>query len=538
MRFTHHFIDRPILATVISVFLTLVGLGALVVLPVAQYPEIVPPTVQITTSYPGASADVVSQTVATPLEQEINGVENMLYMSSQSTGDGKLTVTVTFRIGTDLNVAQMLTQNRVQDALPRLPDDVQRLGVQVRKATPNILLAVHLYSPDGSRDNLYLSNYASLHVKDALARLPGVGNVQLFGARDYAMRIWLDPDKVAAYNLNASEVLAALRAQNVQVSAGILNQPPISGSAAYQVNVQALGRLSTPDQFADIILKTDAQGRATRIRDVGRVEIGAADYGSTAYMDRSEGLPLLIFALPGANSLQVEHEVLDTIQGLKKDFPPGVESIVIYDPTIFVAKSVHEVVTTIFIAILLVVGVVFLFLQTWRASLIPVIAIPVSLIGTFTILFALGISLNNLSLFGLVLAVGIVVDDAIVVVENVERNIANGMTAKDAAHRTMDEVGFALVSIALTLCAVFVPSAFLSGISGQFFRQFAVTIAASTVISLIVSLTLSPALCALLLNPHDPHLTTGGTLAGRLLRAAFARFNHGFEWMSDAYGSL
>ena len=538
MRFTHLFIDRPILATVISVFLTLIGLGALVVLPVAQYPEIVPPTVQVTTSYPGASAEVVSQTVATPLEQEINGVEDMIYMSSQSTGDGKLTITVTFRIGTDLNVAQMLTQNRVQDALPRLPDDVQRLGVQVRKATPNILLAVHLYSPDGSRDNLYLSNYATLHVKDALARLPGVGDVQLFGARDYAMRIWLDPDKVAAYNLDADDVLAALRAQNVQVSAGILNQPPMSGDAAYQLNVQTLGRLTTPEQFADIILKTDNRGRPTRIRDVGRVEVGAADYGSTAFMDRSEGLPLLIFAQPGANSLAVEHEVLATMQDLKKDFPPGVSDIVIYDPTIFVGKSVHEVVTTIFVAILLVVGVVFLFLQTWRASLIPVIAIPVSLVGSFTILLACGISLNNLSLFGLVLAVGIVVDDAIVVVENVERNIAAGMTPKEAAHRTMDEVGGALVSIALTLCAVFVPSAFLSGISGQFFRQFAVTIAASTVISLIVSLTLSPALCALLLKAHDPHLAARGNLAGRLLRAAFGYFNRGFERMSDAYGAL
>jgi hydrophobe/amphiphile efflux-1 (HAE1) family protein len=538
MRFTHRFIDRPILATVISVFITLLGLGALVVLPVAQYPEIVPPTVQVTTSYPGASAQVVSQTVATPLEQEINGVENMIYMSSQSTGDGKLTITVTFRIGTDLNVAQMLTQNRVQDALPRLPADVQRLGVQVRKATPNILLAVHLFSPDGSRDNLYLSNYATLHVKDALARLPGVGDVQLFGARDYAMRIWLDPDKVAAYKLNASEVLAALQAQNVQVSAGILNQPPVSGNAAYQLNVQTLGRLTTPEQFADIILKTDAQGRPTRIRDVGHVEIGAADYGSTAFMDRSEGLPLLIFAQPGANSLAVEHEVLATMQDLKKDFPPGVSDIVIYDPTIFVAKSVHEVVTTIFVAILLVVGVVFLFLQTWRASLIPVIAIPVSLVGTFLILLALGISLNNLSLFGLVLAVGIVVDDAIVVVENVERNMTAGMSPKEAAHRTMDEVGGALVSIALTLCAVFIPSAFLSGISGQFFRQFAVTIAASTVISCFVSLTLSPALCALLLRAHNPHQAAPRNLTGRLLAVAFGRFNRGFEQLSNAYGSL
>ncbi len=538
MRFTHSFIDRPILATVVSVFVTLIGLGALVILPVAQYPEIVPPTVQVTTSYPGASADVVSQTVATPLEQEINGVEDMLYLSSQSTGDGKLTITVTFRIGTDLNVAQMLTQNRVQDALPRLPEDVQRLGVQVRKATPNILLAVHLYSPDASRDLLYLSNYATLHIKDALARLPGVGDVQLFGARDYAMRIWLDPDKVAAYRLTAGEVLAALRAQNVQVSAGLLNQPPVPGEGAFQLNVQTLGRLSKPEQFADIVVKTDDRGRVTRIRDIGRVEIGASDYGSTAYMDRSDGLPLLIFAQPGANSLAVEHEVLSTIATLKKDFPPGVDSIVIYDPTIFVAKSVREVVSTIFVAILLVVGVVFLFLQTWRASLIPVVAIPVSLVGTFTVLYALGISLNNLSLFGLVLAVGIVVDDAIVVVENVERNIRAGMSPAAAAHRTMDEVGGALVSIALTLCAVFVPSAFLSGISGEFFRQFAVTIAASTVISCFVSLTLSPALCALLLKEHGPRQGTRGGLPGRLLAGGFDRFNRGFDRLSRGYGQL
>ena len=457
MRLSHIFIDRPILATVLSVFVTLIGLGALAILPVAQYPEIVPPTVQITTVYPGASADTVARTVATPLEQQINGVENMLYMSSQSTGDGKLTITVTFRIGTDLNVAQMLTQNRVQDTLPRLPEDVQRLGVQVRKATPNILLAVHLMSPDSSRDDLYMSNYATLHVKDALARLPGVGDVQLFGARDYAMRIWLDPDKVAANNISAGEVLAALRAQNIQVSAGILNQPPVPSREAYQINVQTLGRLSTPQQFADIVLKSDAQGRVTRLRDVGRVEIGAADYGSTAFTDRGPGLPLLIFAQPGANSLEVEHEVLSTMETLAKDFPPGLAYTIIYDPTIFVGKSVKEVITTIFVAILLVVGVVFLFLQRWRAAIIPVIAIPVSLIGTFSVLYALGISLNNLSLFGLVLAVGIVVDDAIVVVENVERNLELGMPPKEAAYKTMDEVGGALIAIALTLCAVFVP---------------------------------------------------------------------------------
>jgi hydrophobe/amphiphile efflux-1 (HAE1) family protein len=538
MRLSHIFIDRPILATVLSVFVTLIGLGALAILPVAQYPEIVPPTVQITTVYPGASADTVARTVATPLEQQINGVENMLYLSSQSTGDGKLTITVTFRIGTDLNVAQMLTQNRVQDTLPRLPEDVQRLGVQVRKATPNILLAVHLMSPDSSRDDLYMSNYATLHVKDTLARLPGVGDVQLFGARDYAMRIWLDPDKVAANNISAGEVLAALRAQNIQVSAGILNQPPVPSREAYQINVQTLGRLSTPQQFADIVLKSDAQGRVTRLRDVGRVEIGAADYGSTAFTDRGPGLPLLIFAQPGANSLEVEHEVLSTMETLAKDFPPGLAYTIIYDPTIFVGKSVKEVITTIFVAILLVVGVVFLFLQRWRAAIIPVIAIPVSLIGTFSVLYALGISLNNLSLFGLVLAVGIVVDDAIVVVENVERNLELGMPPKEAAYKTMDEVGGALIAIALTLCAVFVPSAFLSGISGEFFRQFAITIAASTVISCFVSLTLSPALCAVLFKPHQAADSTRTERIGQLGRAVFESFNHGFEWLSNAYGRL
>jgi hydrophobe/amphiphile efflux-1 (HAE1) family protein len=535
---THSFIDRPIFATVLSVFVTLIGLGALAILPIAQYPEIVPPTVQITTSYPGASADVVSRTVATPLEQEINGVENMIYMNSQSTGDGKLTITVTFRIGTDLNVAQMLTQNRVQDALPRLPEDVQRLGVQVRKATPNILLAVHLYSPDSSRDLLYISNYATLHVKDALTRLPGVGDVTMQGGREYAMRIWLDPDKVAAHNLNANEVLNALRAQNIQVSAGILNQPPVATKQAYQLNVQALGRLSTPEQFASIVLKADGEGRVTRLRDVGRVEIGASDYGSTAFMDREPGLPLLIFAQPGANSLAVDHEVLDAMQKLGKDFPPGLEYKIIYDPTIFVGKSVDEVIKTIFVAILLVVGVVFLFLQSWRAAIIPVIAIPVSLVGTFTFLYALGISLNNLSLFGLVLAVGIVVDDAIVVVENVERNLERGMQPKEAAHVTMNEVGGALISIALTLCAVFVPSAFLSGITGQFFRQFAVTIAASTLISCFVSLTLSPALCAVLFKAHEPDHAARRSWIARLVQAGFGRFNSGFNWLSTAYGRL
>jgi hydrophobe/amphiphile efflux-1 (HAE1) family protein len=537
MRMAHFFIDRPRFAVVISCFITLIGLGALFVLPVAQYPEIVPPTVQVVTSYPGASAETIAKTVATPLEQQINGVENMLYMSSQSTGDGKLTITVTFSIGTDLNVAQNLTQNRVQNALPRLPEDVQRLGVQVRKSTPSILLAVHLYSNDNSKDTLYLSNYATLHIKDVLARIPGVGDVQFQGGREYAMRIWLDPDKVAAYDLSASQVLQTLRQQNLQVSAGVLNQPPSSSASAYQINIEAMGRLSTPQEFEQIVLKADSAGHVTRLGDVGHVEVGAVDYGSTAFMDKQGAAVLLIYAQPGANSLDVEHEVLGTMERLKGDFASGVEYKIIYDPTIFIGKSVHEVIKTIFEAIVLVVLVVFLFLQNWRATIIPVVAIPISLLGAFTVLHLCGISLNNLSLFGLVLAVGIVVDDAIVVVENIERNINAGMTPTEAAHHTMDEVGGALLSIALTLCAVFVPAAFLSGISGLFFRQFAVTIAASTVISCVVSLTLSPALCAVLFKPAAVHQ---GLLSGprRFLNGLFSRFNRGFDRLSMGYGSL
>ena len=537
MRLSHFFIDRPVFATVLSLFLTIVGGIAYFALPIARYPEIAPPTIVVTASYPGASAEVVSQTVATPLEQQINGVENMLFMSSQATGDGKLTLTVTFKLGTDLDTAQMLTQNRVAVATPRLPETVQRLGVTVKKNSPDMLMVVHLLSPDRSRDQLYMSNYATLRVKDVLARLEGVGDVQIFGGRDYAMRIWLDPDKVAAHDLTAGEVITALRAQNVQVSAGVLNQPPVAQPGAFQLNVQTLGRLSTPAQFDDIIIKSDAQGRVTRLRDIGRAELGAQDYGANGYLNTQEAVPLLIYQQPGSNALATATRVRAAMEQLSQQFPPGLRYDIIYDTTTFISQSVHEVVKTIVEAIGLVVVGVILFLQTWRASLIPIVAIPISLVGTFAVLAAMGFSLNNLSLFGLVLAVGIVVDDAIVVVENVERNLRRGLTPREAAHRTMDEVGGALVAIALTLCAVFVPAAFISGISGQFFRQFAVTIAASTVISCFVSLTLSPALCALLFRPHDDHAPRRRGPAG-WIAALFGGFNRGFEWLSDRYGRL
>ncbi len=545
MRLSHFFIDRPIFAAVISAFITIVGAVSYFILPVAQYPEIAPPTIQVSASYPGASAEVISQTVATPLEQQINGVENMLYFSSQSTGDGKLVVTVTFNLGTNLDTAQVLTQNRVSIALPRLPDAVQRLGVTVRKNSPNLLMVIHLSSPDRSRDQLYLSNYATLHVKDQLTRVHGVGDAAVFGGQDYAMRIWLDPDRVAAHDMTAGEVVAALQAQNVQVSAGVLGQPPVAGPGAsgvpgaFQLNVEPLGRLSDPAQFEDVIIKSDKAGHVTRVRDVGRVELGAQDYGADGYLDRLEAVPVLVYQQPGTNALSTARQIRATMRTLSRDFPQGVRYDIVYDTTLFIAQSVHEVVVTILGAVLLVVIVVILFLQTWRASLIPIAAIPISLIGTFAILNLVGFSLNTLSLFGLVLAVGIVVDDAIVVVENVERNLRLGLTPREAAHRTMDEVGGALIAIALTLCAVFIPSAFISGISGQFFRQFAVTIAASTVISCLVSLTLSPALCALLLKPHAVHAHGGRPpLLLRPLAAFFAAFNRGFVWLSDRYGGL
>ena len=538
MRLSHFFIDRPIFATVLAAFVTIIGAVAYFTLPVAQYPEIAPPTIQVTASYPGASAEVISQTVATPLEQQINGVENMQYFSSQATGDGKLTVTVTFKLGTDLDTAQVLTQNRVSIALPRLPDAVQRLGVTVKKNSPDMLMVIHLSSPDGSRDQLYMSNYATLRVKDQLSRVQGVGDVQIFGGRDYAMRIWLDPDKVAEHNLTAGEVVSALQAQNVQVSAGVLGQPPVSTPGAFQLNIDTLGRLTDPAQFGDVIVKSDSAGRVTRVRDIGRVELGAQDYGANGYLDRLNAVPILVYQQPGSNALSTAQHIRTTMQDLSKDFPQGLKYDIVYDTTLFIAQSVHEVVKTIIEAVALVVVVVIVFLQTWRASIVPIVAIPISLIGTFSILSALGFSLNNLSLFGLVLAVGIVVDDAIVVVENVERNLRLGMHPREAAHRTMDEVGGALIAIALTLCAVFIPSAFISGISGQFFRQFAVTIAASTVISCLVSLTLSPSLCALLFKPASHAQQKPRALLARPLFAFFRVFNRAFAWLSDRYGKL
>ena len=538
MKLTHFFIEHPRFAIVVNIFITLFGLAAMVSLPIAQYPNIVPPTIDITTSYPGASAETIARTVATPIEQAVNGVESMDYITSQSTGDGRLTTTVIFKVGSDPNTDLMLTRNRVQDVLTRLPQEVQLQGVEVNKTIKALLLGVHVYSPDGSRSAEYLSNYM-LRVRDQIARLPGVSQFWALGERQYAMRIWIDPDKAAAYNISANEILGVLRAQNAQVSAGVLNQPPVTTDAAYEVNVEALGRLTRPEEFSDIIVKSDAQGRVTRIRDIGRVELGSVDYGSKAYVDKQVSAPWWVIATPDANVVQVEHAVWKKMAELRKSFPSGVDYKDIYDPTTFVSQSIHEIVVTIFIAIALVVGVVYLFLQNWRATIVPVIAIPVSLVGTFTILAALGASINNLSLFGLVLAVGIVVDDAIVVVENIERNMELGMSPREAAHQTMDEVSAALIAIALTLCAVFVPVAFISGISGLFFRQFAITIAASTVISCFVSLTLSPALCAILLKPHKLGDAPKGPVGlASFINPFFDYFNRAFEWMSSSYGKL
>ena len=533
MGFSKLFIDRPILAGVISVMIMLVGAVAYFALPISQYPEVAPPSITVTASYPGANAETVSATVAAPLEQEINGVENMLYISSQSTADGRTTITVTFALGTDLDTAQVLVQNRVNIALPRLPEEVRRLGVVTNKNTPDILMVVHIYSPNNSRDQLYLSNYTLLNIRDRLARLDGVGDIRLIGAREYSMRIWLDPNRISALGLTAGEVVQALRSQNVQVAGGVLDRPPSAQQGAYEIGVQLLGRLTDPRQFEDVLIKSADEGRLVRVRDVGRIELGAVDYSTNAYLDDKPAVAIPIFQRPGSNALETAHGVQELMAGLRPQFPSGLDYDIVYNPSEFIAESVGEVQKTIFEAAILVVVVVVLFLQSWRASVIPLLAIPVSLIGTFAVLRAFGFSLNSLSLFGLVLAIGIVVDDAIVVVEDAERNLHEGMTPRDAARRTMEEVGGALVAIALVLSAVFVPTAFIPGISGQFYRQFALTIASATLISCLVSLTLSPALAALLLRPRSQ---ARPSRISRIFGLFFDRFNAGFDRLSNGYG--
>lgn len=540
MRFSRFFIDRPIFAAVIAVLITVVGALAFISLPVSQYPDIVPPTVTVAAQYPGASAETVADTVAAPIEQEINGVDNMLYQSSQSTGDGKVTITVTFKTGTDLDAAQVLVQNRVAIAEPRLPEEVRRLGVVTRKTSPNFLMVVNLQSPDGSLPRDYLSSYALTQVKDRLARLDGVGDVVLYGARDYAMRVWIDPGRAASFNLTAGEIVAALKAQNVQVSAGSLGEPPYDNGDAFQLGVETQGRLSDPQQFADVVIRTDSDGRQVRVRDVARVELGAQDYGINTYLSNKPTVVLAVMQRPGSNALDAAERVKAEMDTLARTFPKGLEYSVIYNPTEFISQSIDAVYDTLFEAMVLVVLVILVFLQNWRAAIIPIIAIPVSLIGTSIMLAMVGYSLNSLSLFGLVLAIGIVVDDAIVVVENVERNIEHGMTPLQAARTSMDEVSAALVAIVLVLCAVFVPTLFLTGLSGAFYQQFAVTISTATVISLLLSLTLSPAAAALLLRPKHGSLANDPTAPRwrRVLAGAGDRFNAGFERMTQSYGRL
>ncbi len=535
MRMSHFFIDRPIFASVLSIVFVILGAVAFTRLPVAQYPEIAPPVINVSGQFPGANADVVASTVVAPIEEQINGVENMIYMSSNSNGDGRFSIGVTFDIGTNLDIAQVQVQNRVAVALPRLPADVRNIGVTVAKASTDLMMIVHVYSPDRTRDDLFISNYAILEIKDALARVDGVGSITPFGSRDYAMRVWLDPARLQSLNMTATDVTTALQGQNIQVASGILNQPPVDRAGAFQVSVQTLGRLADPDQFGDVVVKQNGNA-VVRLKDVARVELAGQDYSSNSYLDTTPAVAIALFQRPGSNALATAQAVRETMAEIAKKFPPGIKYDIIYDPTQFIQQSVDAVMETILEAIFLVVIVVVLFLQTWRAAVIPLVAIPVSLVGTFFLMAMFGFSLNNLSLFGLVLAVGIVVDDAIVVVENVERNIALGLSPRDAAMRSMDEVGAALVAIALVLCAVFIPSAFITGISGQFYRQFALTIAGATVISLIVSLTLSPALCALLLKPHDSHRKERWW--EKPLHRFFGVFNLGFDKLASGYGWL
>ncbi|MDB6115290.1 MAG: transporter, hydrophobe/amphiphile efflux family, partial [Lacunisphaera sp.] len=537
MNISDFFIKRPIFAGVLSILIFLVGAISLFQLPISEYPEVVPPTVIVRAVYPGANPKTISETVAAPLEQAINGVEDSLYMFSQATSDGVMTLTITFKLGTNLDNAQVQVQNRVAQAQPKLPEEVRRLGVTTTKASPDLLMVVHLFSPDNRYDDIYVRNYATLQVRDVLARLQGVGQVRVFGSGDYAMRVWLDPNKVAAKGLTASEVVAAIREQNVQVAAGGVGQQPSSRPVDTELLINAKGRLGTEEEFGSIVVKNGEHGERVQLRDVARLELGASEYALRSLLNNKPAVALPIAQLPGSNAIATSDAVRATMKELQKNFPEGLSYDIVYDPTIFVRHSIEAVVHTLLEAILLVVIVVILFLQTWRASIIPLAAVPVSLIGTFAVMHALGFSINALSLFGLVLAIGIVVDDAIVVVENVERNIALGLSPLDATKQAMREVTGPIVATALVLSAVFIPTAFITGLTGQFYKQFALTIAISTIISAFNSLTLSPALSALLLKGHHgpkDRLTRGMDFAFGWF---FRPFNRFFAWASQKYSN-
>jgi multidrug efflux pump len=535
MNISRFFIDRPIFAAVLSILIFLSGALALRVMPISEYPEVVPPSVVVRATYPGANPKVIAETVATPIEEAVNGVEGMLYMQSQATTDGLMTLTVTFRLGTDPDKAQQLVQNRVSQAEPRLPAEVRSLGITTVKSSPDLTMVVHLLSPNDRYDMTYLRNYGILNVKDRLARIEGVGQVQLFGAGDYSMRVWLDPQKVAEHGLSAGDVVNEIRAQNVQAAAGVIGGPPNDAGLDFQLSVNAQGRLADETDFGNIIVKTGANGEVVRLRDVARIELGASEYALRSLLDNKQAVGIGIFQAPGSNALAVSESVRTTMAEIKRTMPEGVDYSIVYDPTQFIRASIEAVVHTLLEAIALVVVVVILFLQTWRASIIPLIAVPVSIIGTFAIMYVFGFSINALTLFGLVLAIGIVVDDAIVVVENVERNIEHGLSARAATYQAMREVSGPIVAIALVLVAVFVPLAFISGLTGQFYRQFALTIAISTVISAINSLTLSPALAALLLKGHDAPKDVLTRVMDRLLGWFFRGFNRAFRRGSDTY---
>ena len=534
--FSRIFIDRPILATVLSALILVAGVMAIPNLPVTEYPDVVPPSVQVTANYPGANPRTIAETVAGPIEEAVNGVENMIYMKSTSSSDGQMALTVTFKGGTDIDLATMQVQNRVSQAIPRLPETVRTLGVTTVKASPTITMVVHLNSPDKTYDALYLSNFANLRVRDELARLPGVGQALAFGIGNYAMRVWIDPEKAAARSLSAIDIVAAIRQQNVEVSAGSIGSPPTPDGSVLQVSVNAQGRLNSPEAFGEIVLKADGD-QLTRLKDVARVELGASTYAIKSLLNNEDAAAIVIFEAPGANSIALSQAIRDKMREIESGFPKGVNWSVVYDPTVYVQHSIDSVIETLLEAIALVVIVVVLFLQTWRASLIPLIAVPVSIIGCFAVLWVLGFSINVLTLFGLVLAIGIVVDDAIVVVENVERHIENGMTPRDAAHRAMSEVSGPIVAITLVLASVFVPLAFLGGVTGQFYKQFAVTIAATVIISGFNSLTLSPALAALLLQPHGARKDALGRWIERIFGRPFAAFNRVFKRSGDRYSS-